>query len=76
MVSHTIAITAAQNVYAGGTAQFAVAAAEGNVPYYQWQYVNNGVTNLLQDGAGITGSQSNTLTIANVSSAATGITNA
>jgi hypothetical protein len=69
--------TPAQNVYAGNSAVFSVALSFGNLPSYQWQYINNGTTNDLEDGATGTGSTiygatSATLTVSNVSSADVG----
>jgi hypothetical protein len=69
--------TAAQNVYAGNSAVFAVNVVPGSSPAYQWQFVNGGVTNNLTNGPTGTGSTIfgvtiNTLMVSNVSSADTG----
>jgi autotransporter-associated beta strand protein len=69
--------TAAQNVNAGNMAVFSVNLSFGELPTYQWQYVNNGVTNNLANGATGTGSTifgatTFSLMVSNVSSSDTG----
>jgi hypothetical protein len=69
-----VAATAAQNVYAGGTANFSFAPAFAPSPTFQWQSIISGVTNNLSDSAGyISGSATTNLTIAGVSSANVGL---
>jgi hypothetical protein len=65
--------TAAQNVYAGGTANFSFSPAFAASPSFRWQAIIGGVTNNLSDGGSISGSATTNLTIANVSSANVGL---
>jgi hypothetical protein len=65
--------TAAQNVYAGGTANFSFSPAFAASPSFRWQAIIGGVTNNLSEGGGISGSATPNLTIANVSSANVGL---
>jgi hypothetical protein len=66
-----LSYTAAQNVYAGNTAQFSVVPLAGSIPIH-WYFVSGGATNVLSDGGNISGSQTGALTISNVSSSVTG----
>lgn len=68
--------TVAQNIYAGQSASFSVSLFAASSPSYQWQRVDNGVTNDLNNGSTGTGSvisgvTTPTLSISNVSSADT-----
>ncbi len=65
--------TPAQNVYAGGTAQFAVSLQYGTSPAYHWQSIIGGVTNNLSDGGHISGSGTSNLTISAVSAGNVGL---
>jgi hypothetical protein len=64
--------TAAQNVYAGGTASFSFSPAFAASPTFRWQSIIGGVTNSLSDGGAISGSGTTNLTITGVSSANVG----
>jgi hypothetical protein len=84
-VSAVASYTAAQNVFAGQTATFSISHGTGSGLYYQWQYTDGETfTNNFSDGpspvydssATISGSQTPTLTIANVGPYDTGISNA
>jgi Concanavalin A-like lectin/glucanases superfamily/Bacterial lectin len=66
-------MTAAQNVFAGGTARFSFSPAFARTPTFQWQSVIGGVTNNLSNGPDITGATTTNLTIANVSAANVGL---
>ena len=73
-----VAPTAAQNVFAGGTASFSFSPAFVSSPAYRWQSVKSGVTNLLSnttlgDGAVISGATSTNLVINNVTAAEAGL---
>jgi hypothetical protein len=68
-----VAMTAAQNVFAGATASFSFSPAFAASPSFQWQSVIGGVTNNLTDGGGISGSKTTNLTISAVSSANVGL---
>jgi hypothetical protein len=69
-----VACTAAQNVYAGGTANFSFASAFAASPTFRWQSVIGGVTNNLSDSPGvISGSATTNLTISAVSGANVGL---
>jgi hypothetical protein len=61
--------TVAQNVRAGGTANFSFSPAfiGTNTPAFRWQFISGGVTNNLSDGGNIFGSATNSLTITDVS---------
>ncbi len=59
--------SAAQWLFAGQTAQFAVQAASVPAPSYQWQTGTNGVYLNLADGGRISGATSGFLTISNLS---------
>jgi hypothetical protein len=65
--------TAAQNVLAGGMASFSFSPAFASSPSFRWQFIKGGVTNILSDGSGISGSGTTNLTIANASSANVGL---
>jgi hypothetical protein len=65
--------TAAQNVYAGGTANFSFSPAFAASPAFQWQIITNGVTNNLSDSGNISGSTTPSLTITKVSSTNVGM---
>ncbi len=68
-----VASTAAQNVYAGDTANFSFSPAFATGATYQWQSVIGGVTNNLSNGGNISGATTTNLTIANVSAANVGL---
>jgi hypothetical protein len=65
--------TAAQNVYAGGTANFSFSPAFATSPAFRWQFISGGVTNNLFDGGNISGCATTNLTLANVSAANVGL---
>jgi len=65
--------TAAQNVYAGGTANFSFSPAFAASPAFQWQFITNGVTNNLSDSGNISGATTTSLTIRSVSSTNVGV---
>jgi Concanavalin A-like lectin/glucanases superfamily/Immunoglobulin domain/Immunoglobulin I-set domain len=65
--------TPAQNVYAGGTANFSVSLSIGVSPSYRWQSVIGGVTNNLSDGPHVTGSGTSSLTLSSVSAGSVGL---
>ena len=65
--------TAAQNVYAGGSASFLFTAAFATSPTFQWQFIKSGVTNNLTDGVNVTGATTTNLTLANVSTSNIGL---
>jgi hypothetical protein len=65
--------TAAQNVYAGGTASFSFSPAFAASPSFRWQFINGGLTNNLSDGGNISGSATTNLTLANVSATNVGL---
>jgi hypothetical protein len=65
--------TAAQNVFAGGTANFSFSPAFATNPSFRWQFISAGSTNNLSDGGNISGSATTNLTIANVSAANAGL---
>jgi hypothetical protein len=65
--------TAAQNVYAGGTANFSFSPAFAASPAFQWQSIIGGVTNNLSDGGNISGATTTNLTITSVSAANVGL---
>jgi len=65
--------TAAQNVWAGGTANFSFSPVFAASPAFQWQSIIGGVTNDLTDGGAISGSGATSLTISNVSAANVGL---
>jgi hypothetical protein len=60
--------TAAQNVWAGGTANFSFSPVFAPSPAFQWQSIIGGVTNDLSDSGTISGSGTTSLTIIGVSS--------
>ena len=60
--------TAAQNVWAGGTANFSFSPVFAASPSFQWQSIIGGVTNDLADSSTISGSGTTNLTISDVSS--------
>ncbi|HEV7927593.1 MAG TPA: immunoglobulin domain-containing protein, partial [Verrucomicrobiae bacterium] len=70
-----VAITAAQNVYLGGTASFSFSPAflGTNTPSYQWQFISGGVTNNLSDSNNVSGSATTHLTLANVAATNAGL---
>jgi hypothetical protein len=68
-----VASTAAQNVWAGGTANFSFSPAFATSPTLQWQSVIGGVTNNLTDSATILGATTTNLTVTNVSTANVGL---
>jgi hypothetical protein len=63
-----VGMTAAQNVYAGGTANFSFSPAflGTNTAVFRWQFNNGGGFNNLNDGVTIFGSGTTNLTITNV----------
>ncbi len=65
--------TAAQNVYAGTTANFSFSPAFAANPSFRWQFISAGATNHLSDGGNISGSATTNLTITNVSAANVGL---
>jgi hypothetical protein len=65
--------TAAQNVYAGGTASFSFSPAFAANPSFRWQFISGGVTNNLSDGGNVFGSATTNLTLANVSTTNVGL---
>jgi len=67
------ASTAAQNVLAGGTANFSFSPTFASSPSFHWQFVHGGVTNNLTDGSGISGSATTNLTITGVTTANVGL---
>jgi len=68
-----VAPTAAQNVLAGGTANFSFSPAFASNPSFRWQSIIGGVTTPLSDGGNISGSRTTNLTVANVTSANVGL---
>ncbi len=65
--------TPAQNVHAGGSAQFVVSLEYGTSPSYRWRSIIAGVTNNLSDGGQISGSSTSNLTISAVSAGNVGL---
>ncbi|HTA31745.1 MAG TPA: immunoglobulin domain-containing protein, partial [Candidatus Cybelea sp.] len=65
--------TPAQNVFAGGTANFSFSPAFVASPTFRWRSIIGGVTNNLSDGGSISGSATTNLTIANVTAANAGL---
>ncbi len=65
--------TAAQNVWAGGTASFSFSPAFAANPSFRWQFISGGVTNNLSDGDNISGSATTNLIITNVSAGNVGL---
>jgi hypothetical protein len=65
--------TAAQNVWAGGTANFSFSPAFASSPSFRWQSIIGGATNNLSDGANIAGSATANLTLTSVSTAEAGL---
>jgi hypothetical protein len=61
-----VASTVAQNVWAGGTANFSFTPVFAASPSFRWQSIIGGVTNDLSDGGTISGSGTTNLTISNV----------
>jgi len=68
-----VAPTVAQNVYAGGTAEFSFSPAFGTNYTFRWQSIIGGVTNALSNGGHISGATTTNLTITSVSSANVGL---
>ena len=68
-----LASTAAQNVWAGGTANFSFTPVFAPSPSFRWQSIIAGVTNDLSDGGAISGSGTTSLTITNVGPANVGL---
>jgi hypothetical protein len=65
--------TAAQNVFAGGTASFSFSPAFASSPAFQWQSIIAGVTNNLTNNANISGATTTNLILANVSTSNVGL---
>jgi hypothetical protein len=65
--------TAAQNVYAGGTAKFSFSPAFANGASFRWQFIGGGGTNILSDNINVSGSATTNLTLANVSATNVGL---
>jgi hypothetical protein len=68
-----VGCTAAQNVWAGGTANFSFSPAFGTNYSFRWQSIIGGLTNNLSDTGNISGSATTNLTVAGVSSANVGL---
>jgi hypothetical protein len=68
-----VASTAAQNVYAGGTANFSFSPAFAASPSFRWQFISGGVTNNLSDGVKFSGSLTTNLTVTGVSATNAGL---